>query len=519
MNKSLFERLLDFYHIDYPKYQELTKDVDLSTFRIGHEFDSIDEAVNLVKEVIAQKGKIIIYGDYDADGVMGTSILKKMFEYLDVVVDYYLPNRYIDGYGINMKHAQEYIDNGYNLVITVDNGISAFEPIELLHNHGVKVLVLDHHQVQESVPQADAICHPTYSRFGEVVSSGAFTAFIFSISLLGRVDKYLATLASISVISDMMPLLEYNRDLLRAIFDSYIPGEFLAIDLLADHEPINENIIGMKIAPRINSIGRLIEDTSINKIVEYFVSSNEEFILNYYAYILQMNEERKSYSKFDMNYLDIDVNAKAIVLKGDFKEGIIGLLANSIMVKFERPVIVFAKSINNSLKGSARAPDGYDLVELFSEVSDFLLASGGHSNAAGCSIKEEDFEKFKAKFVENVSKKQVKKVEHQYIDIMMSELNFENVELINSFSPFGESWPIPLFRLRHIKIDSLMYSKDHNHVLTTLGNNLKLIYFNYPKEVFANKKYIDLIGSLGKKTFRGNDYIEFTCRDYLDTDN
>ena len=237
------------------------------------------KAVNLVKEVIAHKGKIVIYGDYDCDGVMGTSILVKMFEYLDVVVDYYLPNRYEDGYGLTIKHAEEYVKAGYELVITVDNGISCFEPIDLLKKAGTKVLILDHHQVQESVPNADAICHPTYSHFGEVASSGAFTAFMFSIALLGRTDKYLATLAAISLISDMMPLHEYNRDLLRAVFKTYIPGEFLAIDLLADHDAIDENVIGMKIAPRINSIGRLAEDSSINEIVKYFVTDNKEFVL------------------------------------------------------------------------------------------------------------------------------------------------------------------------------------------------------------------------------------------------
>ena len=231
MNQSLLQRLLDYYHIDHDKYLELIAPKDLTNFREGHEFDEIDKAVTLVKDVISKRGKIIVYGDYDADGVMGTSILVKMFQYLGVVVDYYLPNRYLDGYGINMEHAEEYIKQKYDLVITVDNGITANEPIDLLHENGVKVLILDHHQVGEVIPNADSICHPTYSHFGDVASSGAFTAFIFSTALLGRVDKYLATLAAVSLISDMMPLLEYNRNLLRAVIKDYEHGEFLALEL------------------------------------------------------------------------------------------------------------------------------------------------------------------------------------------------------------------------------------------------------------------------------------------------
>ena len=517
MNKSLLERLLDFYHIDYSQYLSLTKEVDLSNFRNGHEFKDIDKAVKLVKEAITKDEKIIIYGDYDADGVMGTSILVKMFEYLGVIVDYYLPNRYLDGYGLNILKAKEYVENGYNLVITVDNGITANEAISYLREHNVNVLILDHHQQGEVLPNANAICHPIISEFGETATSGAFTAFIFSISLLGKVDKYLATLASISLISDMMPLVDYNRNLLRAIFKDYQDGEFMALSLLADHEPLNESLIGMKIAPRINSIGRLCEDHSINEIVKYFTTSDKEFILNYYNHIVNMNEERKSFSKIDVEELNIDVSQPAIIIRGDFKEGIIGLVANSVMMKYHKPVIVFTKSADNSLKGSARAPEGYDLVDCFSKVKDYFLTSGGHASAAGCSIKIEDFENFKKDFNDVISTYKVEVVEIPYIDILMNELNFENVELINSFAPFGEGWPSANFRLRRIKVDALMYSKDHKHIITSLGNKLKLVYFSYPSEKLENQSFIDFVGTLNIKEYKGFKYIEFTGKEILPT--
>ena len=518
MNKSLLERLLDYYQIDYPEYLKLTSPVDFTNFASGHQFDDIDKAVNLVKEVIAKKGKIIIYGDYDADGVMGTSILVKMFEYLDVVVDYYLPNRYVDGYGINLEHAQEYVDKKYDLVITVDNGITAFEPIEILHNNGVKVLILDHHQVAESVPVADAICHPTYSHFGETASSGAFTAFMFSIALLGRVDKYLATLAAISLISDMMPLLDYNRNLLRAVIKEYKHGEFLAIDLLGDNEPFNETLIGMKIAPRINSIGRLCEDDSINKIVEYFISKDKEFILNYYSFILENNEARKQISKIDIDGLDVSDSKKAIVIKGDYKEGIIGLVANSLMVKHHVPVIVFSFNNNGVIKGSGRCPEGCDIVDIFAHLEDLIITSGGHALAGGCSIYEKDYEEFKKRFISYAETIVYTKPEYKTIDLGINEFSLENYELVNSFGPFGESWTAPLFKMRRIRVDILTYSRDHKHIITTIGNRQKLIYFNYPQEVLENAKYIDVIGSLGKKIYQGNVYLEFNIKEVEPTE-
>ena len=515
MNQSLLERLLSYYHITYDEYLKLVKPTDLSNFATGNQFDDIDKAVNLVKEAVKNKKKIIVYGDYDADGIMGTSILVKMFQYLDVIVDYYIPNRYSDGYGLNMVHAQEYVDKNYDLVITVDNGITANEPIEVLHSNGVKVLILDHHQVGETLPKADAICHPTFSHFGETPSSGAFTAFMFSIALLGRVDKYLATLASISLISDMMPLLDYNRNLLRAVFDSYQIGEFLPIDLLGDNEVFNESLIGMKIAPRINSIGRLCEDQSINKIVEYFTTSNKEFILNYYSHILEMNEARKQYSKIDLQDLNVSSQDKAIVVQGDFKEGIIGLIANSLMMKYRVPVIVFSSpNSEDIIKGSGRCPEGCDIVDIFSHLSSYILTSGGHALAGGCSINVIDLESFKKEFISYAGSIVYTKPETKCIDLGINEMNIENYELISSFGPFGESWVAPLFKLRHIKVDTLTYSRDHKHIITTIGNKQKLVYFNYSKNEIENNKYVDAIGQLQLKSFNGFNYLEFSVKEF-----
>lgn len=515
MNKSLLERLLDYYHLSYKDYLKITSKTTLDTFSDGHQFDDINKAVNLVKSIIKNKGKIVIYGDYDADGIMGTSILVKMFQYLDVVVDYYIPNRYIDGYGLNMKHAQEYVEAKYDLVITVDNGVTAFEPIELLHNNGVKVLILDHHQTQDQIPLTDAICHPIYSHFGEVSSSGAFTAFMFSIAMLNKVDKYLSILASISLISDMMPLLDYNRNLLRSVFSVYKHGEFLALDLLGDNEEFNEQLIGMKIAPRINSIGRLCEDTSINEIVKYFTTNDKDFILSYFSHILEINDARKNLSKEEIDEKGISKEDKAIVLFGEYKEGIIGLVANSIMNKYQLPTVVFTKSSDGNLKGSARAPEGFDIVEAFKELSDILLASGGHSMAGGCSILQKDFEEFSNRFKEIAKNKPLIKVIHDTIEIGMSELSLENYELINSFSPFGESWPYPIFRLNHIKVSCLTYSRDHRHIITSLGNRLKIVYFNYPKEVIDNLSFVDFIGTINKKEYKGFVYLEYNVKEVI----
>ena len=468
MSESLLNKLLDFYHISYDDYLSITKEVSLDNFDNGHKFDQMDDAVKLVREVIDHHGKITVYGDYDADGIMGTSIIVKSFQYLGINIDYYIPNRYQDGYGLTLKYAEKCVKEGYELVILVDNGISAFEPIKFLKKHGVKTLVLDHHQVQEEIPDADVICHPIYSNYGKISSSGAYTAFIFSINLLGRVDKYLSVLASISLISDMMPLLEYNRNLLRSVFATYKKREFLPIDYLLDGEALDENEIGMKLAPRINSIGRLVDDETICNVVKFLTTDDEEFILNYFEYVVDMNTERKNITKKDAEELIVDPNQKAIVLLGDYKEGMIGLIANSIVNKYHVPTIVLCKSIDG-LKGSARAPEGYDIVKIFNSLSDILTDFGGHSLAGGCSLNESDYDIFKERFIAEVTSQEVVYVPHPVIDIAFSEVNYENYELIQSFSPFGESWEAPSFRIKHIKTDVLTFSRDEKHIICKVG--------------------------------------------------
>lgn len=511
MNKELFARLLDYYKIDKKKYMELIAPVSSSTFASGHSFDHINEAIKLVEEVMANNGKIFIYGDYDADGIMGTSILVRMFSYKNYPVDYYIPSRYIDGYGLTLSKAIECVENNVSLVICVDNGVSAFEPIKYLKENNVQVLVLDHHEIQETLPVADIILHPTFDHFGEIASSGAFVAFNFSRVFLHRFDKYLSTLASISLISDMMPLLGYNRELLRIVFSEYKENEFLQIDLLKEDEPFNENTIGMKIAPKINSIGRVLTDTSVNELVKFFVSSDKGEILHYIDWINETNETRKNLSReVSDDDLKVSENDKAIVYVSDAKEGILGLIANNLLNKYQIPVVVLSKgSEEGTYKGSARAPQGFSIVEAFKYCSDYVLVAGGHAMAGGCTIKDSQLEDFKNKFIEYANNNPIVPVENETIELGLTELNRDNYELVQTFSPFGESWPKPLFLLKHIATRSLFFSKNREHILTQIGQRSKIVGFNFPMDEVRQTQFIDLEGNLRTSVYMNITTIEF----------
>ncbi len=521
MEQSFFEKLLNYYSIDDGKYLELTKPVSSDTFATGHQFDHINEAVNLVNEVMKNNGKIFIYGDYDADGIMGTSILVKMFKIKNYEVEYYIPSRYIDSYGLTSNKAQECIDKGIKLVICVDNGITAFEGVKLLKDNGVKVLILDHHEALETLPEADYILHPTIDHFGETASSGGFIAFNFSRAFLGYFDKYLSTLAAISVVSDMMPLLDYNRELLRIVFNNYKEGEFLQLDLLRDNEEFSETTIGMRIAPKINSIGRVITDTSINDLVKFFITDDKSEMLNYINWINETNELRKSLSR-DVNddSLEADENSKGIVYVADVKEGIIGLMANSLLNKYHVPVVVLTRvEDENVYKGSARAPEGFNLLDVFKYCSDHLVTSGGHASAGGCTVKGEELEQFKNKFIEFCNEHPIKAVIKDVIDLKMTELNSENYHLLKTFAPFGEAWPNPIFELKHVSTKMLFFSKNREHIITQLSPRSKIVGFGFPMDEVRKDPFIDLIGTMRSSTYMNVTSIEFNVKKIKVSDN
>ncbi len=515
MKETLFQRLLNYYQIDESTYLEMNKEVTIDNFAMGHSFKDMDKAVALVKDAIANKDKIFIYGDYDADGIMSTSIIVKSLLKLGVIPEFYIPNRYNDGYGLTMKKSEEVVSKGVKLVITVDNGVSAFEPIAYLKEQGVKVLVLDHHTIQGEVPNADAIIHPTYSGFGEITSSAGFVSFMFSWALLGYFDMYLSFLGAISVISDMMPLRDYNRSFFRLAIKNYKTNKYPNIELLSEGNPFDENTIGMKIAPKINALGRLLDDESINYIVHYFVTEDKNKMNRLYGWIDKVNEERKIVSKeAEESLKDFHSDKEAIVLYKDVKEGMIGLLANHLCSKEHKPTIIFTEEKGGEiLKGSSRAPEGFNVVDAFNACGDLLITAGGHALAGGCSIYKKDLDEFERRFVEYTKNNPIQEFNEETVELGLTEITEENYALIQTFSPFGEGMKAPLFMVRHLKTDSLMFSKSGEHLLTYVGQGVKITGFGISRNSVVEYNYVDLIGKLRENTYRGTTSIELLIKD------
>ena len=207
---------------------------------------------------------------------------------------------------------------------------------------------------------------------------------------------------------------------------------------------------------------------------------------------------------------EIDTSEAAIVALIDQKEGVIGLIANSFVKKYHKPTIIFALDQSGEhLKGSCRSPKGFNVVDAFNSLQPYLVASGGHAMAGGCTIKKENFEIFKKGFISLAEKAVFIEEESVTIPFYINEINRENYDLINSFSPFGESWSAPQLKLSRIRAASLTYSKDGQHILTSIGNSARLAGFYFAKVKMSNYQYIDMIGTLRLSTFYNKTTVEF----------
>lgn len=513
---TFLHKLLQYYELDEKAFQELTRPLSLKDMRLDRNLLGIDKIVKRIKDAIKKEEKIIIYGDYDCDGIMSLSILVKTFEKLNYEVKYYAPSRYIDGYGLNIDRVKDIIKAEYDLIILVDNGISAFEPIKLAKEHGIDTIVVDHHEVMEKLPEAYGILHPALSNLGEISASAGFMAFLLATALLDKVNPYLLCLAGISTISDMMPLVSYNRDIVRLTIKYLNENSYPQITTLIGHKEVDEKVIAMEISPRVNAIGRVDETTQINRLVKYFTSDDIHLIHQYAKYIESVNETRKQMTKDIVDHLEVEEGVSGIVLNLDIKEGLIGLIANRLVNEYQVPSIVFTTDNLDEtvLKGSVRSKEGFNVTKAFASLDKYLISGGGHSYAGGLAIKKDDFDHFKKDFVHLAKTYQFLEIEEKTIILKKEDINFDNYETLRLLAPFGEGFSPPIFVLKNLETKDFTYISYNKHLSINLTSSTKILGFFLGKDEMSQKEFVDLFGHLILNEFRGKYTVELRVLNY-----
>jgi single-stranded-DNA-specific exonuclease len=511
---NFLERLLQSYNLSYEDYALMTRKLSLDDLEDYLNFSNIEKAKEKILAMMKDNKKIMIYGDYDCDGITSTSILVYTFKELNYPhVGYYIPSRYLNGYGINEEMVDAIYKKGYDLIITVDNGVAAYDALKKAKEYGMEVILTDHHETKETLPECYTIVHPEFKEDKSYLPEcGAYVAFQLSRALLNKTDEYLLTLASLATISDMMPLKGYNRDIVRLGLEKAKANHYPQFNLLVGKEGIqDEKSFSFVCAPKINSLGRVLETTKVNKGVEYFVSKDLNVIKEIEQLIEFTNDKRKVITNEAASKIDLSLyeNKKIIIdCFNDISEGLIGLIANKVLNEANKPCIIFTKDDKTGyLKGSARSLEGLPLVELFSKMSDLIVQFGGHALAGGIAIEEKNLPAFITKANEIASTYTIKEKSKLIIPCELEELNLENYGLIRSLAPYGEEFNEPYLSIK-MPCKNISYISNGRHIKGQVNFVTSFIGFNQNKD-FGRKGEVTLIGKLEKDNFKGEGYLSF----------
>ena len=445
----------------------------------------MEKLVDRVDMAIKNKEKICIYGDYDVDGITSITIMYKFLTNLGANVIYYLPDRLIEGYGINNNALSEIKKKGVNLVITVDCGITAVEETEYARSIGLDMCITDHHECSDILPDAIAIVNPKQkddkSDFKMHAGVGVAFKCLMAIAKKYNLDKesYLKYLdiVAIGTISDIVPLLDENRIIsrfgLEKIRQTNNIGLKALINLLKFND-IDSTMISFGVAPRINACGRM---GKAGVAVELLLEQDENKAELIAKKLDMLNTKRQQVEKEifeealkEINDKNLDQNASIVLYNPNWHNGVIGIVASRLVSIYYKPIILLTKE-QGVIRGSGRCQVGASLYEILTSCKKLLIQFGGHELAAGLSIEEENIEKFKEKF-ESVVKEKSKGISEQIIDIdteiTVKDLNLQLLKDIHRLKPYGQSNKQPLFIYKGLKIDSIRTLKEDKHLKLTL---------------------------------------------------
>jgi single-stranded-DNA-specific exonuclease len=507
---SLKERLLDYYDLNEEGYAALSAGPSFSSIPLFQEEGPVKAALQRIVQALNQQEKILVYGDYDCDGVMSTSIMTRTLRKLGARVSSYLPSRYLDGYGLSLQNAKKLPEAGYKLVITVDNGVSAKEPLEYLKSQGIDVIIIDHHEIIGELPPAVAVIHPTTLNYGPIPVSAGYLSFIFSVSLLKEKDDYLLSLGALSTLSDMMPLKGYNRTLVQLGLTAMNANHYPAISDFLEKSQIDEKVLALDFIPAINAIGRLVEDTTINRLVPYFSEEDSVKRVPIANWMKDINTRRKALTKQAESTLSIDPSAPAIVVVSSLPEGLNGLLANRLLNEYNKPVCVFSpcQSDPSLLVGSMRSQEGFNVMKALAGLDAYLVRSGGHAFAGGLSIKKSDLEAFSKELLFDALKFQINPQKNKRIPLELDECTLENYRLIRTFGPFGMEWKEPDFLLRDIASQSLTFTRDGRYLSTSLPGGVRLFSFKLSSAEVATSQSLNLLAHFALNEYKGRTSLD-----------
>ena len=518
-------------------YQKMQQFFDIE-LTLEDPFSLVDMsvAVQRIKTAIEQGEKIAIYGDYDCDGVTATVILCSYLEFQGADVITYIPKRIEEGYGMNTDAIDQLAKQGVSLIITVDNGISAIKECEYANSIGVDVIVTDHHQVGEVLPQAVAIVNPHRrdcpSQFKQLCGAGVAFKLITALEdgdYEAMLENY-GDLVAIGTIGDVVTLTGENRVLvkrgLELLQNTENQGLLALIDLAGlSGKEITAQSIAFGIAPRINAAGRIGDAIDA---VHMLLSDEPDTAYELARKICSANENRQNLEKDIMAQIEKQIldnpkklNNRVLVLWGEnWHHGVIGIVSARVMEKYSKPVILLCVDGEYAC-GSARSFGDFSLYHALLSCEDLLVRYGGHKQAAGMMLGVDKLEQFE-NAVNEYAKKNFPTMPSPELEVDMaikpSQITVENIQKLEALEPFGTDNQLPTFVIKDATITSITPLAENKHIkigIKCANANLQAIYFRMStdKFMFSVGQSVDIVANIDINEFRASKSVSIKIKD------
>lgn len=498
----------------------------------------MDIAVERILKAIKDNQKVTIYGDYDVDGITSITVLKSFLKDVGLEVNSYIPNRLEEGYGLNKEAVKKIVEDGCELMITVDCGISAIEEIDYATKLGIETIVTDHHEPGTELPKALAVIDnkrkdSTYP-FRELAGVGVAFKVIQALGTkLGlKEEAYLKYLdiVCLGTISDIVPLVDENRVIAKLglmLVEQTRNIGLRSIINSSGYKKIDSTTISFGVAPRINACGRM---GKAEEALDLFLSSNINTVNELTKKLNEHNSVRQATEKAIYENViekiekeNLNDNKVLIVTGENWHHGVIGIVSSKITDMYFKPSILLSFEEDGIGKGSGRSIPGFDLHEALSKCSDKIEKFGGHSMAVGITVKKEDLEDFKQELEKIATESKINEIiPIVNIDakINLSDINKDMVQSLKQLEPYGEANKMPIFAFKNLKIDSIRALSEGKHLKLTLKDNnniINAIGFNmgYLVDEYRIGDKIDVAGVLEINTFNGVDNLQINMKDIM----
>lgn len=496
-------------------------------------YKEMDTAVDTIINACISKEKITIYGDYDVDGITSTAVLEKFLTEIGADVYHYLPNRLEEGYGLNNDAIKKIADDGTKLIITVDCGISAYEEVEYAKTLGLNVIVTDHHECPEKIPEAIAVIDAKRSDntypFNQLAGVGVTFKLIHALAIKLNLDrksylKYIDIVA-LGTVADIVPLVDENRVIVN--YGLILMRQTRNIGLQAlikasGFSSIESTTISFGIAPRINACGRMGKaDLALRLLLTNDPNEAEQIAFELNAINKERQTVEKSILESAISLIEKDKlyeNDVIVVASYDWHHGVIGIVASKIVEMYYKPTILICLE-DGVGKGSGRSVSGFDLHGALSKCDDLLLKFGGHEMAIGLSISEENVQKFYDRLLEIAKDSNIKDlypVVKVDAEISANNATANIIKEIEIMQPYGEANPAPIFVYKNLKIDGVRLLSNDKHLKLLVKDGMQLfdaIAFNMGDRKFKIGDRVDLLHSLEINTFNNIERVQLNVKD------